>query len=98
MRAIRKASAKTKSNYSREQTAKYLAVPLIGICVSMCSSVVHAARDCILPSSGYESYDCNKTFPSIPEVKVDTKPDSKRCVIVYRSEALDRVCYPPKRP
>ena len=98
MRAIRKASAKTKSNYSRKQIGKYLAVPLIGICVSMCSSVVHAARDCILPSSGYENYDCNKTFPPIPEVKIDTKPDAKRCTTVYRSGAPDRVCYPPKRP
>jgi len=97
MRAIRKASAKTKSNYSRKQTGKYLAVPLIGIYVLMCSSVVHAARDCILPSSGYENYDCNKTFPPIPAAKVDTKPDAKRCVALSRSGAVDRVCYPPKR-
>jgi hypothetical protein len=98
MRAIRNASAKTKSNHSRKQIGKYLAVPLIGICVSLCSSVAHAARDCMLPSSGYENYDCNKTYPPIPEVKVDTKLDAKRCVAVYRSGAFDRVCYPPKRP
>jgi hypothetical protein len=98
MRAIRKASAKTKSHYSRKQTGKYLAVPLIGICALMCSSVAHAARDCILPSSGYENYDCNKTFPPIPEVTVYTKPDAKHCVAVYRSGAFDRACYPPKRP
>jgi hypothetical protein len=97
MRAIRKASAKTKFHYSRKQIGKYLAA-LIGICVSLCSSAVYAARDCILPSSGYENYDCNKTFPPIPEVKLDTKPDAKRCVAVYRSGAFDRVCYPPKRP
>jgi hypothetical protein len=65
--------------------------------VLLCSSVVHAARDCMLPSSGYENYDCNKTFPPIPEVKVNMKPDPKRCVTVYRLGAFDRVCYPPKR-
>jgi len=72
---------------------RYLAGPLVGICVLICSSAVHAAGDCILPSSGYEHYDCNQTSRHIPEVK----PDAKHCVIVYRSGSPERVCYPPKR-
>jgi hypothetical protein len=74
-----------------------LAVAAVGTCVLMYSSVVQAARDCILPSSGYEHYDCNQTFPPIPEVKVDTKPDARGCVTIYRSGVLDRVCHPSKR-
>jgi len=98
MRTFRE--SKAKSNYLGKQVVKYLALPLIGLFVSMCPSVAHAARDCILilPSSGYENYDCNKILPPVSEVKVDAKPDAKRCVTIYHSGAASRFCNPPKRP
>jgi hypothetical protein len=77
---------------------KYLAAPLIGLFVTVCPSVAHSARDCILPGSGYENYDCNKTFPPIPEV--EGRHETGRQSLVwpfYRSGAASRVCSPPRR-
>lgn len=89
---------KAKSNHSRKQMVKYLPVILIGLCLSV--SVAQAARDCnlILPSSGYENYNCNKIIPPVSEVKVEARPAAKRCVTIYRSGVASLSCSSPKRP
>lgn|SRR5215813_14334543 len=49
---------------------RYLAAPVVTLCVLIRSDPIHAAPNCdlILPSSGYNNYGCNRT-PPIPEAK-----------------------------
>ena len=82
----------------RDQVVKSLPVILLGLFLSMCPGVVQAACNLILPSSGYENYDCNKISPPVSEVKVEAKPAAKRCVTIYRSGVTSLSCSSPKRP